>query len=138
MDRLETKPFQREHCLRLQPERRNGQGRELRFEFVSAAKAWRMMRQRPGCRGRGRDRDACGQAEGAEPYSYIMGETLLTAEQMRDPTDVEPETIRAINLDQRRPTLGPAREPFDKCGIGGKVGGYGNEAWMERASVSQS
>jgi hypothetical protein len=56
---------------------------------------------------------------------------------MRDSADIEPQRIRSIDLDQRRPAPRPAREFAKRRGIARRIGGNGDQARVERARIGQ-
>jgi hypothetical protein len=110
---------------------------KFRFRIVGAAKAGRMVRKRP-CRGSGRrNRDARRQADLREPSADVANQPTLSAEQMRHPRDVEPQSV-SIDLDEGRPTAGPARELPHQRGIAIGIALNGDQCRIERASIGQA
>ena len=67
----------------------------------------------------------------------ILDQPRLAAEQMRDPADVEPQAIRAVDLDQRRPARRPARQPLDQRRIARRIGRHRDQPGIERARIGQ-
>jgi hypothetical protein len=80
-----------------------------------------MMRQRPGSCGRRSNRDAYREPNPREALPHIADQSALAAEQMRNPADVEPQSIRSIYLDQRRPAARPFREPVQERFVSGGI-----------------
>ena len=81
-----------------------------------------IMRQRPGrCRGR-RHGHARRQPATAKRSLNIRCQLALAAEQVGDAGDVQPQRIRAIDLDQWRPAAGPARQPLDQGRVALRIG----------------
>jgi hypothetical protein len=68
--------------------------------------------------------------------AYVSHQAIFAAEQVRDPRDIEPEAI-AIDLDQRRPSPCPSRQPLDQSHIAFRIGRNRHQAWIERPSVGQ-
>ena len=96
------------------------------------------MAERPRRRRRWRDRDTCCQTDPREPRLHIVDQRLLTAEQMRNCGDVEPQPIRSVRLDQRRPARRPARQPPHQCRIALRIGGNRDQCRIERARIGQA
>ena len=95
------------------------------------------MRQRPRSRGVGAIATRAVRPDPRETAPDIAHQPLLAAEQMRDSGDVEPQPIRSIHLDQRRPAPGPAREPLHQRGVAFRIGGNRDQRRIERAGVGQ-
>jgi hypothetical protein len=134
-DRLQPKPLESPRRLGFEPERRYVKRRKL-CQYVplpnpSPAKGrGAESRQCPsGRRGRS-DRHPGRQSHGGKTPAHILGQRLLTAEQMRDSADVEPQRtcpersrgVAAIHLDQRRPSKSPARQPPEKRFVASPIG----------------
>ena len=94
------------------------------------------MRQRPRGRRSRRDRHPHHQPKRREPPSNIFDQPVLAAEQMRHSADVEPQPV-AVDLDQRRPSSRPAREPLDERRVALGVGRNRDQRGVERARVGQ-
>jgi hypothetical protein len=56
---------------------------------------------------------------------------------MRDSCDIESQTVGPIDLDQRRPSRGPLREPLDQRRIPARIGGNRDQCRVERPCVGQ-
>ena len=68
--------------------------------------------QRPRRRRVRRNCHARSEPDPSEPLLDIAHQLPLSAEQMRDSGHVEPQPLRPIDFDQRRPAAGPVREPL--------------------------
>ena len=56
---------------------------------------------------------------------------------MRDPSDVEAQCIRAIHLNQGRPSSRPFGEPLDPSGVPFGIGGNRDQRRIERTGIGQ-
>ena len=115
--------------------RGHGQGGEVLQPVAAPAIA--KPRQCPRCPGGRRHRHPRRQSKRREPRLDVAGQRRLAAEQMRHPAGVEPKPIVAVDLDQRRPARGPARQPLDQCAVAVTIGRHRDQSRVERARIGQ-
>ena len=72
-----------------------------------------------------------------EPRDQIAGERRLAAEQMRAAGDVEQQTIRRIEPDQRRIAVAPVGDGFEQTPVGLRIGVHDRQAWIHGARVGE-
>lgn len=92
------------------------------------------------CPGRRRSRRNCHTHSKPDPCEAaldIVDEPMLAAEQMRDSGHVEPQPLRPIDFDERRPAAGPVREPLKQGRVTLRVGRNRDQCRIERARVGQ-
>jgi hypothetical protein len=85
------------------------------------------VREAPGRRGGRGDCEPGREAQIGEPPLDIIDQTPLTPKQMRDAGDVEPQPIRPVHLDQRRPAACPTRQPLHQRRIALGIGRNGDQ-----------
>ena len=95
------------------------------------------VRQRPG-RGRGRrDRDARGEPSRRSAARYRATSPRSPPNRCATPLTSSRSAIVAIDLDQRRPAPGPARQPLQQRRIAGRIGGHRDQRRVERPRIGQ-
>lgn len=96
------------------------------------------MRECPGGEGSWRNRRSRRQSSPYKSLLDIAEQAALAAEQMGDAMDIEPQPIRSIHLDKRRPASGPFRQHRKEPRITSRIGGNGDQCRIERPGIGQS
>jgi hypothetical protein len=72
-----------------------------------------------------------------EPRDQIVGERGFAAEQMRAAGNVEQQTIRRIEPNQRRRAVAPIGNAFEQPPIGLRIGIHDRQAWIHGAGIGE-